>query len=95
MLSQLMLEVGCNVEVRVKEPYKEPVTGKSGVGAEEHGMNTVHPEASEFSRKPQQSWQPASEDALLTLPKYHRRSVCHVLMLPHWLKAARIPMQGS
>ncbi|KAK9842193.1 hypothetical protein WJX84_012421 [Apatococcus fuscideae] len=36
---------GQEKEVRVKEPYKEPVTGKSGVGAEEHGMNTVHPEA--------------------------------------------------
>ncbi len=34
-----------DAEVRVKEPYKEPVTGKSGVGADEHGMSTVHPKA--------------------------------------------------
>ncbi|KAK9816174.1 hypothetical protein WJX74_010999 [Apatococcus lobatus] len=36
---------GQDVEPKVKEPYKEPVTGKSGVGADQYGMSTVHPKA--------------------------------------------------
>ena len=41
----LMLMLMPIAEPKVKEPYKEPVTGKSGVGADQYGMSTVHPKA--------------------------------------------------